>query len=248
MKKYAYISQAISEIKNKKAQQEVERELSAHIDDLTEFYIKQGFSQLEAEEKAVEDMGEVDEIAEKFGKLHNVNVAQNTAELFFSGVGVSFIWASLNLMFSLIIYGSGILQSFPDYDLEGERPEYNYSILIALLIVSLLNYLLLILYYKLGKRIKLEIKTITGVIIFLLPHIILMACLFFFEELTNGELAYQAISWWTVALHFVFEDLLSAAYRFTENLMETVSINIALTFIPYIAAILGMLKAKRKGE
>ncbi len=243
MKKFAYIAAIVSKIDSKKEKWEIEKELAAHIDELMDFYINNGMSEEDAEEKAVEEMGPPETVSEELAKLHNINVRENVLTLFFSGVGVSFLWASLNLMFSIITYGSGILQQIVFYDPETEtKPLYNKNVLIFLIIISLTNYLLLIMYYKFGKHIKCEIGAVSGTLIFLLPHIILMFMLDTFEWVTNDELAYQAVSWWTSALNNVFD--YSQAWLFTENLHESVGLNIALTFIPYMASVAGMLKAK----
>lgn len=246
MKKDEYIASAVSRIKNKKAKWETACELAEHIDELTEFYLGRGYNETDAEEKAVEEMGPPETVSEELAKLHIINVRENVLTLFFSGVGISFLWASLNFMFSLITYGSGILQQIVFYDLETEKvPLYNKNVLILLIIISLINYLLLIMYYMFGKQIECEISGVLGAILFLLPHVILMILLYTFEEKTNGELAYQAVSWWTSALNGVFNYHYNyQAWRFTENLHESVGLNIALTFIPYMASVAGMLKAK----
>lgn len=246
MKKFAYIAAIVSKIDSKKKKWEIEKELAEHIDELMDFYINNGMSEEDAEEKAVEEMGPPETVSEELAKLHNINVRENVLTLFFSGVGVSFLWASLNLMFSFITYGSGVLQQIVFYDPETEEiPLYNKNVLILLIIISLMNYLLLIMYYMFGKQIKCEISGVLGAILFLLPHVILMILLYTFEERTNGELAYQAVSWWTSALNGVFDFIYNhQAWRFTENLHESIGLNIALTFIPYMASVAGMLKAK----
>ena len=246
MKKYAYIASAVSKIDSKKEKWEIEKELAAHIDELMDFYINNGMSEEDAEEKAVEEMGPPEPVSEELAKLHNINIRENMLMIFFSGVGISFLWARLNLMLSLSTYGSGILQQSVFYDPETEEiPLYNKNILIFLIIISLTNYLLLIMYYKFGKHIKCEIGAVSGTLLFLLPHIILMFMLDTFEWVTNDELAYQAVSWWTSALNGVFDFIYNPqAYHFTSNLYESVGFNIALTFIPYMASVAGMLKAK----
>jgi hypothetical protein len=70
MKKDEYIASAVSKISNKKAKRETERELAAHIDELTEFYLDRSSSKEEAEERAVADMGGSELIAEKLSQLH----------------------------------------------------------------------------------------------------------------------------------------------------------------------------------
>ena len=249
MKKFAYIAAIVSKIDDKNVKWEIEKELAVHIDELTEFYINNGMSAEEAEEKAVEEMGAPEKISDDFAKLHNINVRENVLTIFFSGVGISFLWAGLNLMFSFITYGIGVLQTMPFYDPETEEiPLYNRTVLIYLIVISLINYLLLVMYYKLGKHIKCEINAVSGTLIFLLPHIILMFMLYAFEDITNGYLANQAISWCTAALKDVFDIgyYSNQAARFTGNLNDSEMFNIALTFIPYLASVAGMIKAKFK--
>ncbi len=70
MKKDEYIASAVSKISNRKAKRELEAELEAHIDDLTELYLEQGFAQSEAEEKAVESMGDYLELSREMEQLY----------------------------------------------------------------------------------------------------------------------------------------------------------------------------------
>lgn len=71
MRKEEYIQEVISRIENKRAKQEVERELSAHIDDRISYYTDAGYDEETSNNKALEHMGEAKEIAEKMEKLHN---------------------------------------------------------------------------------------------------------------------------------------------------------------------------------
>ncbi|MBQ5995770.1 MAG: hypothetical protein IJL63_07945 [Clostridia bacterium] len=70
MKKDEYIASAVSKISNQIAKRETEKELAAHIDELTEFYLDRSSSKEEAEERAVADMGGSELIAEKLSQLH----------------------------------------------------------------------------------------------------------------------------------------------------------------------------------
>jgi len=71
MRKEEYINEVISKIENKKARREVEKELSAHIDDRILYYTDAGYDEQTATEKAMEHMGKAEDIAEKMGKIHN---------------------------------------------------------------------------------------------------------------------------------------------------------------------------------
>ncbi len=70
MRKDEYINEVISKIENKKARREVEKELSAHIDDRISYYTDAGWDEETANEKAMEHMGKAEEVAEEMGKLH----------------------------------------------------------------------------------------------------------------------------------------------------------------------------------
>ena len=69
MKKDEYIASAVSKISNRKAKRELEAELEAHIDDLTDLYLEQGFAQSEAEAKAVESMGDYLELSREISSI-----------------------------------------------------------------------------------------------------------------------------------------------------------------------------------
>lgn len=78
MKKDEYIASAVSKISNRKAK----RELEAHIDDLTELYLEQGFAQSEAEEKAVESMGDYLELSREMEQYINSKAPDKNQVLF----------------------------------------------------------------------------------------------------------------------------------------------------------------------
>ena len=71
MRKEEYINEVISKIENKKARREVEKELSAHIDDRISYYTDAGWDEETANEKTMEHMGEPKKVSEEMGKLHN---------------------------------------------------------------------------------------------------------------------------------------------------------------------------------
>ncbi len=70
MRKDEYIQEVISRIENKKAKAEVEREISAHIDDRISYYTDAGWDEETANEKAMEHMGDAKEISQKLGMIH----------------------------------------------------------------------------------------------------------------------------------------------------------------------------------
>ena len=70
MKKDEYIQEVISRIENKRAKQEVERELSAHIDDRISYYTDAGWDEETANEKAMEHMGDAQCVGTQMSKIH----------------------------------------------------------------------------------------------------------------------------------------------------------------------------------
>ena len=70
MRKEEYIATAVSKISNRKAKQETEKELAAHIDELIDRYVNSGYTAAEAEERAVSDMGDSEKVSQEMGKLY----------------------------------------------------------------------------------------------------------------------------------------------------------------------------------
>ncbi|MBE6836213.1 MAG: hypothetical protein E7515_08215 [Ruminococcaceae bacterium] len=70
MRKEEYIQEVISRIENKRAKQEVEKELSAHIDDRISYYTDAGYDEETANIKAMEHMGSPEKVSEEMEKLH----------------------------------------------------------------------------------------------------------------------------------------------------------------------------------
>ena len=70
MRKDEYIASAVSKITNRKAKRETEKELAEHIDELIEHYTKNGWIGIDAELRAVADMGEPEAVCQELGKLH----------------------------------------------------------------------------------------------------------------------------------------------------------------------------------
>ena len=87
MRKEEYIQEVISRIENKKARREVEKELSAHIDDRISYYTDAGWDEQTANEKAMEHMGKSEEVAEEMGKLHRKGFSK--AILIITCIGVA---------------------------------------------------------------------------------------------------------------------------------------------------------------
>lgn len=73
MSKKDYLKQATKKIYAVRESEVVSAELESHIDDKTEAYETRSFPSELAAEKAVEEMGEADLIAESFGQIHNTS-------------------------------------------------------------------------------------------------------------------------------------------------------------------------------
>lgn len=67
---YVWVAQATRKIRFAPDRKAVDRELTAHIEDLQKKYEGQGLSPYDAEMKATEEMGDPEDIAEELGRLH----------------------------------------------------------------------------------------------------------------------------------------------------------------------------------
>lgn len=65
-----FLSKVCNEIKYKPARQSISEELELHIQEVKGNYIESGIDENEAEEKAVSQMGEAEEIGKKLNKIH----------------------------------------------------------------------------------------------------------------------------------------------------------------------------------
>lgn len=234
MRKEEYINEVISKIENNKARREVEKELSAHIDDRISYYTDAGWDEETANEKAVEQMGSPEKTASEFDKLYSKEPVQNVGMLFLYGIMLLFIWGCVNLLFFLITHGIAI-PGFEGESMFGEK-DMRISYILYLLVCSLINYIFVLLLYKYGKRFELRINPIAGLIVFLQPHIFVMIL---FYATSDSYMVSSLIDWWTATLYFAVGEkgLLS-------DLVDSVVCNMALTFIPYISFYLGMLRSR----
>lgn len=71
MKREDYINEVTALIKNKTVKKEIRKEIEAHIDDRTKYYLDAGYGEEESTSKAIERMGSPAEVAKDFEKLHN---------------------------------------------------------------------------------------------------------------------------------------------------------------------------------
>ena len=81
MTRKEYVEKTVSGIKSKSLRREVEEELSDHLDELKQLWIGRGFHPLDAEEKAVEEMGAPEKTAEELGAVHS-KARYITSEIF----------------------------------------------------------------------------------------------------------------------------------------------------------------------
>ena len=65
-----FLENVCNEIKYKPIREDISEELSLHIEEQKDEYIKKGFEERIAEEKAVSNMGEAQEIGKKLNKIH----------------------------------------------------------------------------------------------------------------------------------------------------------------------------------
>ncbi len=71
MGKKDYIEKITNKIFDTKIKEALQQEVEYHIDEKEMFFEEIGYDNIAAEEKAVEAMGDVDTVAEQFGKIHN---------------------------------------------------------------------------------------------------------------------------------------------------------------------------------
>ena len=82
MKKEEYLEDIISHIKDKRAKIEVKKELEAHLDDRTAFYTDAGYDEDYALSKAIERMGNADEIGLKYSRVYNTEHYRSLSYVF----------------------------------------------------------------------------------------------------------------------------------------------------------------------
>lgn len=93
MSKKEYLKEATKKIYSVTASEAVAEELSSHLDEKTEAYEARSIASDIAEEKAIEDMGDVEALADTFGSIHNT---------------ASFVWCDvLTLVLHLGVLAAG---------------------------------------------------------------------------------------------------------------------------------------------
>lgn len=86
-----FLSKVTSKVKYKEAHNKIKRELTHHLQELSQSYKKRGFSEEDAEEKAVQEMGNPFTIGEKLNPLHKPKVDWILLVLFIIFAGISFL-------------------------------------------------------------------------------------------------------------------------------------------------------------
>ncbi|WP_409296305.1 FtsW/RodA/SpoVE family cell cycle protein [Peribacillus sp. SCS-26] len=86
-----FLEEVLDHIKSKEAKILVEKELSCHLNQSKNEWITQGWSQAEAEEKAVMQMGSASKLGIQFNKLHRPKVDWLLLFLFAAAIGMGFL-------------------------------------------------------------------------------------------------------------------------------------------------------------
>jgi len=86
-----FLSKVTSKVKYKEAHNKINKELTHHLQELSQSYKKRGFSEEDAEEKAIQEMGNPFTIGEKLNPLHKPKVDWILLVLFLIFAGISFL-------------------------------------------------------------------------------------------------------------------------------------------------------------
>lgn len=97
-----YISGVCSQIRFRDIHQDVKLELEAHIQEISEELLSQGFSEKEAVEKALAQMGDADIVGKQLNKVHKPKPE-------WSVLLFSFLFISIGLLALYLIQGKGLL-------------------------------------------------------------------------------------------------------------------------------------------
>lgn len=103
--KEEYINAAVSQIENDSDKHEAALELAAHIDDRIEYYKEIGFDEVQAAQKAVEQMGDPDAVAAAFSEIYPQDYAANTV---FAVLGIIFLLFII-ACYKFYVLGDGII-------------------------------------------------------------------------------------------------------------------------------------------
>lgn len=93
MNRQDYINAILEQIDSKHIREEIEKELSGHIDDREEYYREIGYDSEAAAEKALERMGSPEAAADGFNKVHKkYRLALAILAVIMSGIAVLYFW------------------------------------------------------------------------------------------------------------------------------------------------------------
>ena len=99
-----FLNSVCKEIKYKPAKKEISEELNLHIQEIKEDYLKTGMGELEAEEKAVSQMGVAEEIGKELNKIHKPKLDFILLVLISIIIGFGIFISSLKQSFESINY------------------------------------------------------------------------------------------------------------------------------------------------
>ncbi|WP_053366501.1 FtsW/RodA/SpoVE family cell cycle protein [Bacillus sp. FJAT-27245] len=86
-----FLSKVMSKVKSKEAHNKIKKELANHLQELSQSYKKRGFSQEDADEKAIQEMGNPFTIGENLNPLHKPKMDWVLIVLFVLFAGISFL-------------------------------------------------------------------------------------------------------------------------------------------------------------
>ncbi|WP_409275988.1 FtsW/RodA/SpoVE family cell cycle protein [Neobacillus sp. SCS-31] len=86
-----FLSKVTSKVKSKEAHNMIKKELTHHLQELSQSYIRRGLSKEDAEEKAIQEMGNPFTIGEKLNPLHKPKMDWVLIVLFVLFAGISFL-------------------------------------------------------------------------------------------------------------------------------------------------------------
>ena len=86
-----FLSKVTSKVKSKEAHNMIKKELTNHLQELSQSYKKRGFSKEDADEKAIQEMGNPFTIGEKLNPLHKPKMDWVLIALFVLFAGISFL-------------------------------------------------------------------------------------------------------------------------------------------------------------
>ncbi|RHW43371.1 FtsW/RodA/SpoVE family cell cycle protein [Neobacillus notoginsengisoli] len=86
-----FLSKVMSKVKSKEAHNKIKKEITNHLQELSQSYKKRGFSQEDADEKAIQEMGNPFTIGENLNPLHKPKMDWILIILFVIFAGISFL-------------------------------------------------------------------------------------------------------------------------------------------------------------